>query len=154
MSWTTRRMRRVAIFVAVSLSKSGAKVQTFSELTKYFFNFYRIPLISSTHFLPLPRLCPSQNVPDGTLWQPFPGCFVFPSAIAPNPYLPTTRPSLVLILFILNLKEFKIWAEIHLFYNSLTTNSSSHPLRIPSGSSYVLLMYFLCISYVLNINTT
>ncbi len=67
MSWTTRRMRRVAIFVAVSLSKSGAKVQTFSELTKYFFNFYRIPLISSIHFLLSPRLCPSQNVPDGTL---------------------------------------------------------------------------------------
>ena len=36
----------------------------------------------------------------------------------------------------------------------LKTSSSNAPLRFPSGISYVLLMYFLCISYVLNINTT
>ena len=31
---------------------------------------------------------------------------------------------------------------------SLKINSPSHPLRFPSGTSYVFLMYFLCISYV------
>ena len=34
MSWTTRRMRR--LLWTISLTKSGAKVQTFFELAKYF----------------------------------------------------------------------------------------------------------------------
>ena len=76
----------------------------------------------------------------------------------PPPRLRSTprRPSTALVLTLFMLKQHIPALQARFWHprNALKSNSPSHPLPFPSGSSYVLLMYFLCISYVLNINST